>query len=99
MKLASFLPALAVLGLFALRARRRGVFPRWMLRALVVAGPAAVVALEAGWVTTEVGRQPWIVHEVMRVEDAVTDTGWIPVSLALASSRGGAPKALGSPAP
>jgi cytochrome d ubiquinol oxidase subunit I len=42
-----------------------------------------VVALEAGWVTTEVGRQPWIVHEVMRVEEAVTDTSWIPVSLAV----------------
>lgn len=53
----------------------------WFLRALVVAGPAAVVALEAGWVTTEVGRQPWIVHGVLRTEDAVTDAGYIWVTL------------------
>lgn len=55
------------------RWRRKQVpFDRWTLRAAVVAGPASVVALEAGWVTTEVGRQPWIVYELMRVEDAVT---------------------------
>jgi cytochrome bd ubiquinol oxidase subunit I len=53
--------------------RRRRDHPesKWFLRAAVVAGPAAVVALEAGWVVTEVGRQPWIVYEVMRVEEAV----------------------------
>ncbi|MEM7284746.1 MAG: cytochrome ubiquinol oxidase subunit I [Actinomycetota bacterium] len=55
----------------------------WMLRALVVAGPAAVVAMEAGWVTTEVGRQPWIVHGLLRTEDAVTDAGYIWVTLGI----------------
>jgi len=42
---------------------------RW---ALIAAGPAAVVALEAGWVVTEVGRQPWIAQGVMRTTEAVT---------------------------
>ena len=42
-----------------------------MLAALV-AGPAAAVALEAGWIVTEVGRQPWIVYGVMRTSEAVT---------------------------
>jgi cytochrome d ubiquinol oxidase subunit I len=53
--------------------RRRRDHPpsRWFLRAAVVAGPAAVVALEAGWVVTEVGRQPWIVYGRMRVSEAV----------------------------
>jgi cytochrome d ubiquinol oxidase subunit I len=37
------------------------------------------VALIAGWVTTEVGRQPWIVYRVMLTEDAVTGAGGIPV--------------------
>jgi len=32
-----------------------------------------VIALEAGWIVTEVGRQPWIVQGYMKVEDAVTD--------------------------
>ena len=51
----------------------------WFLRAAAVAGVASVVALEAGWVVTEVGRQPWIVHRTMRVTDgATTDPGvWI----------------------
>jgi cytochrome d ubiquinol oxidase subunit I len=50
---------------------RRAPQSRWFWRAAVLAGPAAVVALEAGWTTTEVGRQPWIVYGVMRTADAV----------------------------
>jgi cytochrome d ubiquinol oxidase subunit I len=46
---------------------------RWFLRFCAVAGPLAVVALEAGWVATEVGRQPWIVYDVMRTAEAATD--------------------------
>lgn len=49
----------------------------WFLRAIVAAGPLAVIALEMGWVTTEVGRQPWVVHGLLRTEDAVTDAGYI----------------------
>jgi cytochrome d ubiquinol oxidase subunit I len=55
--------------------RRRGSFvdSRWFLRAIAVSGPAAAVALLAGWIATEVGRQPWIVHLVLRTRDAVSD--------------------------
>jgi cytochrome d ubiquinol oxidase subunit I len=49
----------------------------WFLRATAVSGVAAVVALEAGWIVTEVGRQPWIVYNVMRTEDAVTHASGI----------------------
>jgi cytochrome d ubiquinol oxidase subunit I len=56
---------------------------RWFLRAVVAAGPAAIVAMETGWITTEVGRQPWIVHGLLRTEDAVTDAGYIWVTLAV----------------
>ena len=64
-----------------LRSRR---LPRsvWFYRALVVAGPLALVALIAGWITTEVGRQPWIVYRVMRTEEAVTGASGIPVGYA-----------------
>jgi cytochrome d ubiquinol oxidase subunit I len=41
------------------------------LWAAVLAGPLAVLALELGWFTTELGRQPWIVYRVMHVRDAV----------------------------
>ncbi len=40
-----------------------------------MAGLGSIAALEAGWITTEVGRQPWIAYKLMRVEDAVTTNG------------------------
>lgn len=66
--------------------RRRGRDPlesSRFLRVAVVAGPLSVLALQAGWMTTEVGRQPWIVQGVLRVEDAVTSNGgiWITFSV------------------
>ena len=52
---------------------------RWFLRAAAGCGVLGVVAMEAGWTVSEVGRQPWIVYEKMKVEDAATaNTGiWI----------------------
>nr|WP_307790843.1 cytochrome ubiquinol oxidase subunit I [Streptomyces actuosus] len=47
---------------------------RWFLRAAAGAGAACLIAVEAGWITTEVGRQPWIVYGYMRVSEAVTTT-------------------------
>lgn len=44
----------------------------WFLRAAALSGVAAVIAMEAGWTVTEVGRQPWIVYGVMRTEEAVS---------------------------
>ncbi|HWB38724.1 MAG TPA: cytochrome ubiquinol oxidase subunit I [Candidatus Saccharimonadales bacterium] len=44
---------------------------KWFLRAVSLSGIAAVVAMECGWITTEVGRQPWIVYNVMKVASAV----------------------------
>jgi cytochrome d ubiquinol oxidase subunit I len=67
---------------------RRGDIPRsrWFLRATAASGVAAIVALECGWIVTEVGRQPWVVYEVMRTEDAVTGASgvWVTFSLVLA---------------
>ena len=52
---------------------------RWFLRAAAASGVLAVITLEAGWTVSEVGRQPWIVYDKMKVEDAATaNTGvWI----------------------
>jgi cytochrome d ubiquinol oxidase subunit I len=60
---------------------RRGRLPRsaWFYRAVVLAGPLSVVALIAGWMTTEVGRQPWVVYGYMRTAQAVTGARGIPV--------------------
>lgn len=67
----------ALLGLgawFALAWLRRRDLPRsrWFLGFSALSGVAAVVALEAGWITTEVGRQPWIVYGYLRTADAVS---------------------------
>jgi cytochrome bd ubiquinol oxidase subunit I len=54
----------------------------WFYRAVVAAGPLSLVALIAGWITTEVGRQPWVVYKVMRTQEAVTGASGIPVGYA-----------------
>lgn len=45
---------------------------RWLLRALVLGGVLGVAAMEAGWIVTEVGRQPWIIYNMMTTASAVT---------------------------
>jgi cytochrome d ubiquinol oxidase subunit I len=45
---------------------------RALLTFLAVLTPAGFIAVEAGWIVTEVGRQPWIVYGFMRTADAVT---------------------------
>jgi cytochrome d ubiquinol oxidase subunit I len=66
---------------------RRREIPRsrWFLRAVAVSGVATIVAMECGWIVTEVGRQPWIVYEVMRTKDAVTGASgvWVTFSIVL----------------
>ena len=63
---------LALQGVLYVWFRRRGALPRWLLWAVVACAPLGMVALEAGWVVTEVGRQPWIIYGIMRTKDAVT---------------------------
>ncbi|MCM3359520.1 cytochrome ubiquinol oxidase subunit I [Psychrobacillus sp. MER TA 171] len=53
---------------------------RWLL---VLGGPAAIIAIEAGWWLAEVGRQPWILRGIMRVEDAATTSGQVDFMLVL----------------
>jgi cytochrome bd ubiquinol oxidase subunit I len=70
-------------GWFALF-RRRLLMTRWFLIPAAAAGLAAVIAMEAGWIVTEVGRQPWVVYGYLRTSDAVTPSGGVPVTLAAA---------------
>jgi cytochrome d ubiquinol oxidase subunit I len=62
------------LGLLSLLARMRGKLHewRWLHRFALVMGPAGFVAVIAGWVTTEVGRQPWVIYNLLRTADAVS---------------------------
>ena len=66
--------------------RRRDIpSSRWFLRAVAVSGVATIIALECGWIVTEVGRQPWVVYEMMRTKDAVTGASgvWVTFSIVL----------------
>jgi cytochrome d ubiquinol oxidase subunit I len=76
---------LALLGaVFLLTWLRHHRLPRspWFYRAVMAAGPLSFVALIAGWIVTEVGRQPWIVYEVMRTAQAVTRADGLDVGFA-----------------
>jgi cytochrome bd ubiquinol oxidase subunit I len=55
---------------------------RRLLRALVIVGPFGFIATEAGWVVTEVGRQPWVVQGFMRTANAVTPMPGLVVPMA-----------------
>jgi cytochrome bd ubiquinol oxidase subunit I len=75
-----FLAGLGAFYLVHLFRRGRPPDSPWFHRAVVAAGPLSLVALIAGWITTEVGRQPWIVYGLMRTSDAVTGAKGIPVA-------------------
>ncbi|WP_113700049.1 cytochrome ubiquinol oxidase subunit I [Nonomuraea lactucae] len=66
--------------------RREPPRSRWFLRAAALSGAAAALALEAGWIVTEVGRQPWIVFGVMRTSDAVNPAPGLVYGFALVSA-------------
>jgi cytochrome d ubiquinol oxidase subunit I len=78
----TLLAALGAIYLFVRIRRKRLPSSAWFYRALVLAGPASVIALIAGWVTTEVGRQPWVVYKVMLTDEVVTGASGIPVGYA-----------------
>jgi len=66
------------------RWRGRLYSTRWLHRFSLAMGPAGLVAILAGWYTTEIGRQPWVVYGLMRTRDAVTPHGVVEMSLMLA---------------
>jgi cytochrome bd ubiquinol oxidase subunit I len=60
---------------------RQVLLTAWFLVPAALGGVAAVVAMEAGWIVTEVGRQPWIVYKVLLVSQAVTPANGVTVTL------------------
>lgn len=76
----TLLALLAVVYIFILWRRRALPAERPFYAVAALSGPLSVVALLAGWVTTEVGRQPWVVYRVMTTTQAVSTAGSIPVS-------------------
>jgi cytochrome bd ubiquinol oxidase subunit I len=79
---------LAALALWAawLAWRRRLLQSPPFLRALAISTPLGFIALEAGWIVTELGRQPWIIQGIMRTSEAVTPVPGLDVSLTIIST-------------
>jgi cytochrome d ubiquinol oxidase subunit I len=62
---------------------RENLFRSGVLRAFVLCSPLGILAVEAGWTVTELGRQPWVIRGVMRTADAVTPVGGLLLPFAL----------------
>ena len=79
--------AMAALGLWSLwlRYRQELYETPWMHRAALVMGPSGFVAVLAGWITTEVGRQPWTVYGLLRTEDSISPIAAEGVAVSLAA--------------
>lgn len=67
--------------------KRRRTIPedKWLLWGVTLAGICGFLAVELGWITTEEGRQPWIIYNLMRVGNAVTPNQWMVVSFIIFS--------------
>ncbi len=70
----TLLAVVAVAYWFARWRRRDLTSNHWFLRLVVITGPLAMLAVECGWVATEVGRQPWTVWQVLRTVDAASES-------------------------
>ncbi len=80
--------ALFIGGLFwLLYFRRKRVVPenRLLLWGIVLSGPLSFVAIEIGWMVTELGRQPWIIYNILRTQNAVTTAPGLNISFAIFS--------------
>jgi cytochrome d ubiquinol oxidase subunit I len=78
--------AMALVALWAAWSMWRGhalTERRGLLRALVLVAPFGFIATEAGWIVTEVGRQPWVVQGLMRTASAVTPMPGLVVPMVL----------------
>jgi cytochrome d ubiquinol oxidase subunit I len=62
---------------------RRSEISRRLLRAVLVGSPLGIVALEAGWFVSELGRQPWAIYRIMQTTDAVTPSSAVPLTFFL----------------
>lgn len=83
--LGSALTLVALLGAWLAWKRKPLTTHRNYLKLLVLCGPLGFLALEAGWMVTELGRQPWIIFGILRTRDAVTKVPHLQISFLLVS--------------
>lgn len=81
--LGMYLAAVSALFVFVNWTKKWNAFNRPLLWAIFAGGPLAMLAIEAGWFFTEVGRQPWILNGVMTVAEGATTSQYVDVMLVL----------------
>ena len=81
--LGTILALISLIYLVALIKKKSWLEKRWLLKLFVISVPLGYIAIEAGWIVTEVGRQPWIIHGIMKTRDAVTPLSGIVYSFYL----------------
>ncbi|MBM4252271.1 MAG: cytochrome ubiquinol oxidase subunit I [Deltaproteobacteria bacterium] len=79
----TLLAGVGVIGLWLLKYRPKGFMNPLWLKILVFLTPTGFIAIEAGWIVTEVGRQPWIIYGYLRTADALTRRPGVTYTLAL----------------
>lgn len=78
--LGTILALLAIV--FFISTRKKSLLrKRWFWLVFAIAAPLGFIAVEAGWIVTEVGRQPWVIYNIMRTKDSVTPMDGIEYSL------------------
>ncbi|MBC9797062.1 cytochrome ubiquinol oxidase subunit I [Sinomicrobium weinanense] len=80
--LGTFLALLSVI-FFISRKKKSLLQKTWFWLLFALAAPLGFIAVEAGWIVTEVGRQPWVIYNIMRTKDSVTPMDGIEYSLFL----------------
>ncbi len=78
--------AISILYFIAILRKKNWRNSRWLLQLFVLATPLGFIAVEAGWIVTEVGRQPWIIYGILKTKDAVTPMPGIIYSFYLFSA-------------
>ncbi|MEW6056397.1 MAG: cytochrome ubiquinol oxidase subunit I [Bdellovibrionota bacterium] len=84
--LGTLLAFLGFIFLLFLVKRRRLAFNPLFLKVIVFSTPLGFVAIEAGWIVTEVGRQPWIIYGVMRTSEALSPMPGLIYSMAVTTA-------------
>jgi cytochrome d ubiquinol oxidase subunit I len=77
----TFLALLGVIFLLAVFKWKQWLEKSWWLKLLIIALPLGFIAVEAGWIVTEVGRQPWIIYGIMKTKDSLTPMPGIQYTL------------------
>ncbi|MFC3884283.1 cytochrome ubiquinol oxidase subunit I [Bacillus songklensis] len=78
---AGFMTLVSLLFVMFSRWKKEWMHNKWLLRAIVLCGPLAMISIELGWILAEVGRQPWILRGYMKVPEAATTSDGVEAIL------------------